>query len=141
MRLLLLLVLVCNFAYSAPLQDHRVNPKALSELLSALNMNPHGDVIAQTQKQWLRKPGQERWEQSELSQDQRKFVLDWAEAQGLFAPWEPSCKNYDKALILGATTSRMQMRLDYLKKLWIQGLRFQEIVWLTGERPLDKRVD
>jgi hypothetical protein len=104
-------------------------------------MNPDSDVIVQTQKQWLRKAGQERWEQSELSKDQREFVLHWAEAQGLFSPWTPACQSYDKALILGATTSRMQLRLDYLKKLWMQGVRFQEIVWLTGERPLDKRVD
>src|SRR5579863_5067121 len=135
--LLLPFLLFFNLAYSAPLQDHHLNPKALSELLCALGMDPHGDVIAQTQKQWLRKPGLERWELSELSQGQREFVLDWAGTQGLFAPWMPSCKNYDKALILGATTSRMQMRLDYLKELWMQGIRFQEIVWLTGERPLD----
>ncbi len=35
----------------------------------------------------------------------------------------------------------MQMRLDYLKQLWNEGFRFSEIVWLTGDRPLDGRVD
>jgi hypothetical protein len=33
------------------------------------------------------------------------------------------------------------MRLDYLKTLWNGGFRFQNIVWLTGDRPLDQRVD
>jgi hypothetical protein len=35
----------------------------------------------------------------------------------------------------------MQIRLNYLKQLWNEGTRFHEIVWLTGDRPLDKRVD
>ena len=78
---------------------------------------------------------------SELAPDQRAFVLNWAREQELFADWLPSSDSYDKALILGASTSRMQMRLDYLKKLWNQGVRFQEIVWLTGDRPLDARID
>ena len=73
--------------------------------------------------------------------DQRLFVLKWATEQGLFAPWKPVSETYDKALILGATTSRMQMRLDYLEQLWNEGTRFNEIVWLTGDRPLDRRVD
>ncbi len=72
---------------------------------------------------------------------QRLFVLNWATEQELFAPWKPFYKMYDKALILGATTSRMQTRLDYLKQLWEDGIRFNELVWLTSDRPLDKRVD
>ncbi len=126
---------------ASPIQDRRIDPEALSELAQALGISPDADLIAETQKQWLRKPGQERWDQTELSPEQRLFVLDWAEKQGLFAPWEPSCNHYDQALILGATTPRMQTRLDYLKECWQEGIRFKEIVWLTGERPLDPKVD
>jgi hypothetical protein len=35
----------------------------------------------------------------------------------------------------------MQLRLNYLKQLWEEGLRFQEMVWLVGDRPLDALVD
>lgn len=77
----------------------------------------------------------------ELSADVTRFVLDWAAKQGMFSSWRPACQRYDKALILGATTSRMEMRLDYLRALWGEGIRFDEIVWLTGDRPLDRRVD
>jgi hypothetical protein len=49
--------------------------------------------------------------------------------------------SHDKAVLLGATTEGMQIRLDYLKQLWCEGVRFKEVVWLTGDRPLDKRVD
>lgn len=139
--LLLFAVSLCSLGYSTPIQDRTIDPRALSELTSFLDIPQDGDIIAETQKRWLRKAGQERWEISELSPEQRLFVLDWAEKQGIFAPWTPTLKTYDKALILGATTSRMKMRLDYLKELWLQGTRFNEIVWLTGDRPLDARVD
>jgi len=139
--LFLLAICLCSFTFAAPIQDHQIDPTALSHLASALSLPQDANIIAETQKRWLRNPSQERWEIAELSPDQRLFVLNWATEQGLFAPWKPLYKDYDKALILGATTSRMQMRLDYLKQLWEEGMRFNEIVWLTGDRPLDNRVD
>ncbi len=138
---LLLALCFSSFIAALPIQDHKIDPAALSDLASALDIAPDANIIAETQRLWLRKAGQERWEMAELSSDQRLFVLDWAIAQGLFSSWKPGCKAYDKALILGATTSRMQMRLDYLKQLWDEGIRFDQIVWLTGDRPLDQRVD
>lgn len=139
------LILFTLFFYAlsiaAPLQERKIDPPALALLASKLGLFPTEDIIAQTQKYWLRKLNQERWEVTELPLDKRLFVLTWAAEQGLFSDWKPACKEYDKALILGATTSGMQKRLDYLKHLWVQGTRFHEIVWLTGERPLDPRVD
>jgi hypothetical protein len=139
--LFLLAICLCSLTFASPIQDRKIDPTALSQLRSALDIPSDADIVIETQKRWLRKPNQERWEIAEISPDQRLFVLNWATEQGLFAPWKPALKEYDKALILGATTSRMQMRLDYLKQLWDEGTRFNEIVWLTGDRPLDKRVD
>lgn len=138
-----LIVALClwSLAFSLPIQDRRIEPAALSQLQVALGIREDADVIAETQKRWLRGPNQERWEIAELSSEQKLFVLNWAKEQGLFTAWKPASKEYDKALILGATTSRMQMRLDYLKQLWEEGIRFKEIVWLTGDRPLDIRAD
>lgn len=137
------LVAICLacITFALPIQDRKIDPAALSQLVSALDIPPDADIVFETQKRWLRKPHQERWEMDELSPDQKTFVIHWGLEQGLFAPWKPACKCYDKALILGATTPRMQMRLDYLKQLWGEGIRFHEIVWLTGDRPLDARVD
>lgn len=139
---LFFLAICCNsLLFALPIQDHKIDPIALSELAEALNLSPQEDLVAQTQKHWLRKPGQERWEMVELSSEKRAFVLDWATQQGFFNAWRPSKISYDKGLILGATTHRMQMRLNFLKQLWEEGVRFQEIVWLTGDRPLDPKVD
>ncbi len=135
------LLLFCNFLCATPLQERSIDPQALSELATKLGIPEDKDFIQETQKQWLRKPGQERWEMEEVSLEKRLFVLKWAEVNGLVSSWTPSRKLYDKALILGATTTRMQLRLNYLKKLWEEGVRFNEIVWLTGDRPLDARVD
>jgi len=141
MKKLILLLAICCSCFTLPIQERRLDPEAVSELAAAFDISPQADLVTETQKRWLRKAGQERWEIAELSPALRKYVLDWAKNQGLFDAWKPRYQQYDKALILGATTSRMQMRLDYLKELWNEGVRFKEIVWLTGDRPLDKRVD
>ncbi|MGB7977828.1 MAG: hypothetical protein WCF19_01550 [Chlamydiales bacterium] len=138
---LFLCICLCSLTFALPIQDRKIDPMALSQLAFALDIPQDADLVVETQKHWLRKPYQERWDIAELSSDQRLFVLKWATEQGLFAPWKPVSETYDKALILGATTSRMQMRLDYLEQLWNEGTRFNEIVWLTGDRPLDPRVD
>lgn len=139
--LFLLLISVYTLSFAAPIQDRKIDPQALSELAIALEIPADADLLLETQKRWLRKPSLERWEMNELSLKQKNFVLDWAEKQGLFTSWKPAFSFYDKALILGATTSKMQLRLDYLKQLWQEGIRFSEIVWLTGDRPLDLRAD
>ena len=126
------LFLLTSFLFAAPIQDHKIDLDAAFELCLALNIPLN---------QWLRKSGQERWEIAELSSNQRLLVFNWAKEQGLFDPWKPLCASYDKALIFGATTPRMKMRLDNLKQLWEEGIRFKEIVWLTGDRPLDPQVD
>lgn len=139
--ILLLAICFCSFGFSLPILDRKIDPLALSELTQALEIPSDADIIAETQKRWLRRPNQERWQIAELSPDQKLFVLNWATNQTLFAPWKPASAEYDKALILGATTSHMQMRLDYLKLLWEEGTRFNQIVWLTGDRPLDPQAD
>lgn len=139
--ILALVLCLTHFVYAAPLLERSLDPQALAILGSTLGISEEGDFIEQTQKKWLRSQGTERWEMMELTQQQRLFVLEWAKEQGLFADWKPTSLSYDSALILGATTCRMQMRLDYLKQLWEEGVRFREIVWLTGERPLDDRID
>jgi hypothetical protein len=35
----------------------------------------------------------------------------------------------------------MEKRFQYLKTLWEEGVRFKQIVWLTGDRMLDARID
>lgn len=139
--ILLLTLCFSETLMGLPVQDHQIDRRALAELATALQIPPEADIVAETQKRWLRKAGLELWEVDELSSEERRFVLDWAEGQGMFSAWRPSLEHYDVAVILGATTPRMQLRLDYLKQLWMEGVRFDKVAWLTGDRPLDSRID
>jgi hypothetical protein len=138
-KTLLLFLALCHLGFSSPLRDHKIDQLDLQSLLQALDMN--GDIVKETQKHWIRSKNKERWEISELNSNQGSLVFDWAENHSLFEAWEPCATSYDVALILGATTPSMEHRLDYLKSLWAGGTRFEEVVWLTGERPLDQNVD
>lgn len=138
-RILYIFIALSSYCYG--MMQTQIDPTALQQLTAELNIPNDADLVEVTQKQWLRKPGQERWEMSEVSAEKRQFILNWAQKVGLFSEWTPSFSKYDQALVLGATTSCMQKRFNYLKALWISGTRFDQIVWLTGDRPLDPRVD
>jgi len=138
MRMLFLLLAVCSSCFATPIVERSVGKEALSEILGFFGITQE-NMIAETQKKWLRSSGKERWEMNEISQ--KEFVLNWAEKSGIYSSWKPESSSYDKALILGATTGVMEGRLRFLVDLWNEGIRFDEIVWLTGERPLDKTID
>jgi hypothetical protein len=103
----LLAICFSHFLFALPMQERQIDPEALSHLASELNVPLNGDLIEETQKQWLRQSGQERWDLKELSSDQKQFVLTWASEEGFFTAWQPIDSFYDKALILGATTDHM----------------------------------
>lgn len=123
---------------ATPLRTSDVNPRGLA---TVLGIPVDADLLLETQKRWLRPIGQDRWEVAELSTQTREIVIEWAKEQGMFAPWYPILQKYDKAVILGSSTISMKERLNYLAMLWEQGIRFKEVVWLTGDRPLDPQID
>ncbi len=143
MRIWCFLLALClnTLGVAAPLQERTLDKAALAQLADALDIPAESDLIAETQKQWLCQKGLERWELTELEEEQRLFVLNWAEQQRLYTAWQPASSRYDTALILGATTGCMKKRMNYLAQLWQQGVRFDQVIWLTGDRPLDARVD
>lgn len=139
--LFFLFITLCSAIFATPIVERGVSSIALTELTSALGIAKDANLVEETQKQWLRKTGKERWEMEELSAEKRQFVLNWADKQGIFSACKPTKVHYDKVLILGATTPNMQKRLLFVKKLWQEGVRFEELVWLTGDRPLDPKID
>lgn len=132
---------LCQICNAKALQEHSLSAHAIQELMEITGISALQNPIEATQKEWFRKPGQELWELQERPPAMRAAVIAWARKEGLFAPWTPTSKTYDKAFILGASTPLMQSRLAYLVQTWQEGVRFKEIVWLTGDRPLDKRID
>jgi hypothetical protein len=130
---LLLLFSLHALNFAAPLRDLHIDPIALQELATGLGISSEGNLVAEMGALGLRRPGLERWEIAELPLEKRLVVLNWATEQGMFSECAPSCRSYDKALIFGATAFTMKKRLNYLIGLWNQGIRFDEVVWLTGD--------
>lgn len=117
----------------------------LSALLSETG-TPHKkdfNSMVEATQQWRRKPGQERWEVTDLnfSAKQKKKVRKYLAALGLINQQKPNKKQFDYALVLGATAPRMKSRFQHLVTLWKEGVRFDRIIFLSGERPIHDDID
>ncbi|WP_419533325.1 hypothetical protein [Endozoicomonas sp.] len=126
-------------------QNYQALSFTLSELLTELNI-PHAptlDSIINASQVWRRKPGQERWELPTLniSKTQKDRAFELLDQLGLVSPARPPNKQYDYALLLGATAPGMKRRLDYLAYWWNQGIRFKRLIFLVGQRPLNPGID
>ena len=138
-------------SYAAPALQQEATPRtgaliyALSELLDELNV-PHAmnlESIAAATQRWRRQPGQERWEMPDIKLDfqRQERVMAHLEKLGLVKELRPKSREFEYALLLGATAPRMENRLQQLAKLWRDGVRFNEIIFLVGQRPLTPGID
>ena len=121
-----------TLSFAAELKNLQIELPELRGLATGLGLEVEADLVEEIGRLGLRPAHKERWEMEELSVERRAVVLDWAREQGMFAECAPVCNHYDKALIFGATRATMQTRLNYLIELWERGVRFEEVVWLTG---------
>ncbi len=119
---------------------------SLLKLLEALNVSHDGflnSIVAATQNQWLREMGKERWNIPELSLNEadRKKIMALLAEIGCVSDIRPTHTEYDFALILGSTADDMEFRLNYLINCWQNGVRFHQLLFLTGARELDASAD
>lgn len=118
------------------LLDQTMKPtKALQTILEKENIKAtnYEKLVQQTQQKWLRKPGTERWH---LDQTVKPECNKLFESLGLVEACNPRYKHYDYVLVLGAVTKTMQLRLNYLIDQYRRGVKFKEVYFLVGERPL-----
>jgi|SRR5579871_5451001 len=117
---------------------------ALLELLQELGV-PHDGTLATivpiTQQLWLRKIGTERWHIQEQYANKRDRLLELCNRLGCLQEIKPVSNNYSYAVMLGATMHSMRDRLAYIIQCWNNGVRFNELVFLVSERPLDKQQE
>ena len=128
-----------------PILDAHGKPtKQLLSLLDILQLKHKGtlaNIVEETQNQWLRAAGKERWQVDEILTNRKDELLPLFKQLGLYNEIKPSQKQYDYVLLLGATTHRMWTRLRYVYRLWEQGIRFNHIILLGSERPLDPTLE
>lgn len=98
-------------------------------------------LVDATQKEWLRKPGSERWQIEEKFPELRTKIIGALDEIGLFTEIKPSDKKYSYCLILGATVQRVRTRLAYAIALYNAGIHFDRIIFLGGQRPLDANIE
>jgi len=113
---------------------------ALLALLQALNIKHDGtlpSIVAATQTAWLRPAGKERWEIDEKFADRSAQLLPLLEKFEFVQECKPTQQYYDYAIIFGAMVERVRKRVGYLIEQWNVGVRFNKVIVLTGQRPLD----
>lgn len=116
----------------------------LVELFAVLGLKHDGTASQMSQiarEKLMRKPTQERWEMKEIYQEKRDQVFLILQRLGVINAVQPSLSSYDYILVHGALVPRMRDRLKFLNDLWARGIRANEIIFLTGERPLNKELE
>ncbi len=117
---------------------------ALLELLNEMRAH-HTDSfpsIVQTTQLWLRPTEKERWEfKNDFIEIKKPRLLKLFENLCLIQKVEPSKKYYDYALLFGGTLDDVRNRLAYLITLWDNGIRFNSLVILTGQRLLNATLE
>jgi len=131
-RILLLFTLLFTTAFGCP-------SETLLLVLDRFGICHDGSwesIQQETEKAWL--PGRhvERWEIESIEgcTDEESYALftPLGMTQSIYA----SDCYYTYALVLGATESVVKQRFLFLKDEWNRGVRFNQIVVLTGDRPL-----
>ena len=126
--------------YQSPFFDDTGQPtEALKAILAKGNV-PHdgtrSSIIAQTQKLFIRPANKERYQLGDAYADRRAEFEPLLDILGMLGEVKPQRSSYDYVLINGGTIDSMRERLAYLCDLWQQGVRFNNLVLLSGERPL-----
>lgn len=80
----------------------------------------------------------ERWDmQSEQYEPLKQAIYPLLCKLGFIQERSPCFTNYEGAIVHGARLSLLLLRLNYLCKQWEEGVRFYQLYFLSGERPLD----
>lgn len=141
-----LLILGCSSSTSkVVLFDKKQNliNKDLEKLLKITEQSHNGtlsSIVQATQEKntgWIRTG--ERWNKQtkQFSLGQRKKIKELAHRLGYIQSKSPSKYKYDRVLLLGAASLRIESRLNYLIDLWKKGVRFDKIIMLGSTRSLD----
>lgn len=102
------------------------------------------DIVAKTQDRWIAvRQGKYQIERSDLIDSKERCelkenIIDVASRMGLFSERRPLLNHYDYGVCLGAFLSGVRSRLAHLVQLWNEGIRFDSLVFLVGERTLRK---
>ncbi len=132
-----LFLLLCSFC-AMPLSNSSGEPsQALLNTLAFAGIENDGswnNIVEQTQQQ-LRAPGKELWEVEPVNCDP-EYAYELFSNLTMTQSIDASYSHYKYAVVLGSTVSQVTERFLWLKKQWDAGVRYDELVLLTGDRKL-----
>jgi hypothetical protein len=91
-------------------------------------------ITKSSPQEWIQKG--DRWTFKERFEDKRDEIYPVLDSMGMFETQWASGKHYDYALVLGALHGSVEMRINHIVEEWKRGTRFDQVVFLTGQRPL-----
>lgn len=100
------------------------------------------EIVQKTQRKWIAvRQGENHKERSDLVDSPERQaifgkVIDIAFKMGLFSEHPPVLQEYKYGVCLGAFLNGVRGRLARLIDAWEKGIRFESLVFLTGERYL-----
>ena len=135
-RLLFLFVVAWLPLFSA--EPQLFPSTALEKLLNVLDVS-HGpdlqSIVDATQQRWLQKD-KERWEFEKRDEDKKDLLIPIFKELGMIDTVDASCTMYDYAFVYGATYGSVVARIEHLVSQYKRGVRFKQVVLLTGQRHL-----
>ena len=126
--------------------DKSVTP-SLVKMMQALGYQGNEDLVelnTYAQQNLLRSAKVERWNVHDepTVNKHRKIILKTIKDLGFFEEVSPDTNlTYENVLILGASVARMRSRVAFFQDLTSKGLQYKNIYFLTGERPLDPKIE
>ena len=127
--------------FTSPLlteDGHLIPP--LVEIAKLYEIDPPDQLapfVKFSQKHWIQ--GKEQWEFPK--EENAPAILQLLQHLGCIDQVGAQEKQYNYALILGATEKIMKDRISFLISEWEKGVRFSHVVLLSGKRPLDRAIE
>jgi hypothetical protein len=139
-RLLFIFLFACISLYSESFlfTEQSTPTPALRQLLDIFDLSDQNDlqsIVEATQKHWLQ-TGKERWEFAKRDEDKRDLLVPIFKDLKMIDTIDACSANYDYALIYGATYSSVIKRMRHLVSQFKRGVRFKQVILLTGQRYL-----
>ncbi len=139
-RLLFIFLFACISLYSESFlfTEQSTPTPALRQLLDVFDLSDQNDlqsIVEATQKHWLQ-TGKERWEFAQRDEDKRDLLIPIFKDLKIIDTIDACSINYDYALIYGATYSSVIKRMRHLVSQFHRGVRFKQVILLTGQRYL-----
>lgn len=143
MRKILFFLLISFSLHAISLTEKGQLKPAAQELLALFDVPgelPTEEIVPYLLREWLQ-AGKDVWEMDKRFESKRDLAFPLLIELQCVETIHAQKKHYDYALVLGATGPVMKNRLDFLYEEWQRGVRFDQIVLLSGARDLDPKVE